>query len=508
MRILFVLPNVAEIGVKPIGLSLLSAICRDRGYSVDLFDTTFYEFSEIDDFTNNAAVYADKNQSRSVDYEKAGVKKEKVDLRERLHDKLSEYRPDVCAFTVMTSDRDLCGKMSDYIKEYDDGIQIIWGGIYPTSSPEEAISYTSVDHICCYEGVEAFPELLEAIEEGKDTGNIKNIYTKRDGSIIKNEIRPKFMQLDSLPYLDWEIFDKRKFLRPFKGKLIRGGEFMSVVGCPSSCTYCMNNWLNREDRRIRRYSPKRIIEELKYQKEKYDLEFLTFRDDDFLVRPMGELTELAELYKTEIGLPFSMQANSRFVTEEKVEIVKNMGVHSVNIGIESGNEYIRKEVLKRQDSMEEIENAFKWFNAAGIETHSLNMIGLPFETRETIFETIEFIRKIKPTISYVSIFYPFERTELYDLCIEKKWFDPEESRQIDILRFSALKLPGISGEEVEGINKCFSMYVKFPRSLWPLIRRAEKNNKEGKELFKLLSDMYSSNILERTRTFPGEEIHI
>ena len=501
MKILFILPNVSEFGVKPIGISLLSAISKNCGHQTELFDLTFYEFSEIDDCINNSSIYALKNQAKYVDYEKYGIRKLKINLRECLHQKLFEYKPDLCAFSLMTSERDLSRKLADYIKEYDNNIPIIWGGIYPTSSPEEAISYSSVDYICLYEGIEALSELLDAIENKKDTTKIKNIYEKKNGKIIRNEIRSKFQGLNSLPYLDWEIFDKRKFLRPFKGKIITGGEFMSIIGCPNRCTYCMNNWLNKEDRRIRFYSPKRIIEEIKYLKVKYSLDFLTFRDDDFLLRPMNDFVEFAELYRNEIHLPFAIQTNSKSVTEEKVRILKSMSLNSVNIGIETGDEYIRREVLKRIDSFEEVENAFRLFNEAGIETHALNMIGLPTETRETIFKTIEYNRKIKPTVSYVSIFYPFERTELYDLCVEKKWFKPGKKKQIDILRFSALNLPEISKEEVEGLNKCFTMYVKLPKSFRRLIERAEKNDKTGHELFKILSEIYYDHVLEKDGYF-------
>lgn len=497
VRVLFILPNVSEFGVKPIGISLLSAICKRCGHTVGLFDTTFLDFPEAAGCINNSAVYAQKNLTKSVDYAGYGVSKQPVDLRDALHQRLREFRPDVCAFSVMTSERNLARELADGIKVHDAKLPVIWGGIYPTSSPEEAIAHASVDYICIYEGIEALPELLDALEHGRDTSRIRNIYAKQAGTILRNEVRPKVEDVDGLPYLDWDIYDPRKFLRPFKGRVIRGGEFMSIIGCPNRCTYCINNWLNQHDRRIRFYSPARAIAELKSLKEEHQLEFLTFRDDDFLLRPMQALIEFMELYRHDVALPFSIQTNARSVTAEKVELLKEMGIDSVNIGVESGSEQIRQEVLRRRDTLAEVRRAFALFNAARIETHALNMIGLPFGTRETIFETIELNRELRPTISYVSIFYPFERTALYDLCVEKEWFDPRGDRSVDILRFSALDLPELSRETIEGLNRCFALYTKLPKSFWPLIERAEVDDPTGEELFAILSTIHCEHVLER-----------
>lgn len=493
MKVLFVRPNKDAFGFKPFGISLLSAICKREKHEVSLFDTTFYDFG----YEEYSLVGASINKYKPVDWSPYNVKKVKVDLKKETFKVLRDFSPDVCAFSVLSDERLIAGELAGYIKEYDSAIPIIWGGIYPTVSADEAINLDAVDYVCIGEGIEALPELLDAIEKGKATTKIKNIYAKQKGRIIRNEVRPLYKDLDSLPYADWDIYDQRQFYKPFDGKVRVGGDWMSNWGCPYKCTYCINNWLNSLSRRfIRRYSPERAAKELKHLKEKYNLNFIRFHDEDFLMRPLQHLKEFAQLYSKEIGLPFSIETNPRSVTEAKVELLKEMGIASASLAIESGNEEIRKKVLKRVDSISEIIMAFKLFREAGIRTASFNMIGLPYEDRKKIFDTIEINRRVKPTVADCGFFFPFEATELYEVSIRGGFYNKEE---VPIYRrdYPALKQPWLSREELIGIHKCFTLYVKLPESFYKLIFRAEQNDSTGNEIFNILSGVYNEYVFAK-----------
>ncbi|MBU1147545.1 MAG: B12-binding domain-containing radical SAM protein [Candidatus Omnitrophica bacterium] len=497
MKILFIRPNKDAFGFKPIGLSLLSALCKRNGHQVELFDATFYDLGFEEYSTTGNRI----NKFKPVDWSGYDVKKIKVDLRKEFFKTLKNYSPDICAFSVLSDERLVAMEISEYIKEYDSDIPVIWGGIYPTVAPEDAINVKTVDYICVSEGIEAFPELLNAIENKKNTTKIKNIYAKNNGVISKNEIRPLYKDMDRLPFVDWEIYDKRQFYKPFDGNVVKGGDWMSNWGCLYKCTYCINNWLNKLSGRIlRRYSPERAVQELRYLKEKYAINFLRFHDEDFLMRPLEHLKEFAAFYSKEIHLPFSVEINPISVTKEKVGILKDMGIASVSMAIESGNKYIRKDILKRVDSLDCVIKAFQLFKEAGIRTVAFNMIGLPFEDREKIFDTIEVNRKASPTVADCWFFFPFEATELYDVSIKKGFYDKKEA---PIYRgdYPALKLPGLTREELMSVQKCFSLYVKMPKSFYKLINRAEKNDPIGQEIFDILSTIYNKHVFDEDGYF-------
>lgn len=91
----------------------------------------------------------------------------------------------------------------------------------------------------------------------------------------------------------------------------------------------------------------------------------------------------------------------------------------MHIGVETANERLRKQVLHRDMTNDQIIDTFKLIKDYGIKTLAFNMFGIPYETEDTIIETINLLRKIKPFRTIISLFTPFPGTELYDICKEK-----------------------------------------------------------------------------------------
>lgn len=118
---------------------------------------------------------------------------------------------------------------------------------------------------------------------------------------------------------------------------------MIYWGCPNQCTYCINGSYRKlygknAGKFIRRYSIKRIIDELKYLSRKFNIQFYKFHDEDFAIKPIEFLRELADVYATEVGVKFTCMVNAANVTPEKVSLMKKMNCVSVTLGIETGNE--------------------------------------------------------------------------------------------------------------------------------------------------------------------------
>ena len=159
------------------------------------------------------------------------------------------------------------------------------------------------------------------------------------------------------------------------------------------------------------------------------------------------------------------------VTPKLCEYLKGSGCTNVCIGIESGSEKIRKEVLNRNVSNKQIKNAFKTCHDVGLPTYSYNIVGLPYETTAEIKETIDLNREVGPNFLQVSIFQPYPGTALYKLCIDNQWLDSKilpYSHQFS----SLLKYPQISSAIIywEKITFRFKVLRKtsFPKALFVL----------------------------------------
>lgn len=479
MKILFVWPNKDSFGFKPIGISLLSGIAKQLGWETKLFDTTEFDFG----FVDNTQAGQSAKIFKPVDRALYGQVKRQVDYVSDFIKTLKDYRPDLLAVSVLSDEVYIASDLSEIAKAIDPSITVIWGGKYPTVNPNGALQYA--DFACVGEGFGAFRDFLEALDGKGDLHSIPNIYP--------NGVRPLQEDLDELPYVDWTMFDKRQFYKPFDGNMYRAGDHMLNWGCPRRCSYCINTFyrnLYGQKGCLRRYSVERIIRELASLKERHDLEFMKFHDEDFLLRPVKNLQELSEAYRGEVNIPFTIMTHPHSVTEKKVELIKKMGCVSVSIGIETGNPDLRKNLLKRVDTEDDIVRAFSLLEEQNIRTASFVMLGIPYETRETYWETIELVRKANPRCPDAGFFYPFEGTELGELSIREGFFT-EGVYQRDK---PALHFDNLSEDELIGMLQVFPLYTKLPVEYEPYIRKAEAQNELGEALRKILGKVYGETV--------------
>lgn len=490
MKVLFFHPsNYLEIGI-PQGIAILSAILKKNGHEVELFDTTFLKtkpnIPENDDKMAGSAIY------KKTSYTLEDLVKDDpiVSIEKEFQTKIDNFKPHLIAVSTMTTNYDFAIKV---IKKVKASCPIIFGGIHPTLCPEEVISESKIDMICIGEGDDALPELCKAIESGKDYIDIKNLWVKsKNGKIYKNGHR-QFVNLDTLPCPDWSIFDSRHLYRPFMGEVYKGSFYISSRGCPGECTYCVNRTLREMFKGCGRYfryqNPETTISQLTELKKKYGATWFKFGDDTFLLQPIENLKKLSITLKS-LGILFGCSVRPNTVTEEKVKLVKEMGCVAMSIGVETGNEEIRRKVLNRQISNEQIQKSLDIVNKYGIRISTFNMIGLPDETRTDVFETIEFNRGLNVKSANVYIIYPFPGSQI---SIQNNTeYKGQNGKIIPMSDASDFHLSQLSPKEVEGLKKTFNLYLCLPKQLWPIIELAEGKGKQSNQIFEALNDFAST----------------
>jgi radical SAM superfamily enzyme YgiQ (UPF0313 family) len=420
LKILFIYPNVTkEEGISP-AIAYLSGFLKQRGHSTTLVDFTW---------GNN------------------------IDSCIR---RIRKYKPDVVGFTSGTMDFNFCVNIADQIKKYVD-IPIIFGGAHPTASPDETINKKSVDMICIGEGEFALAELLDRIENGVNFDNVNNLWIKKKDKIIKNPIRPLIKNLDLLT-CDRELFDYKKYLKA-RGYI---AEIFAGRGCPYKCTYCINHVLqklyNGKGKYVRMRSVENIIQEIQNLQEKYSIEGISFPDDTFTFNKKW-LKEFCNQYAKKVALPFTCTGRIENIDDEICRLLKSANCNSIMIGVESGSEKIRKEILNREMSDDMIISAFKSAKKVNIKTFSYNMVGIPYETTRDIEKTIELNKKIEPDEIQTTIFYPFPGTNLFSLCKKNGWIT--EKKLKDYNSGSIMNYNNISAKELKNLRDTFAYNVFY-----------------------------------------------
>jgi radical SAM superfamily enzyme YgiQ (UPF0313 family) len=111
----------------------------------------------------------------------------------------------------------------------------------------------------------------------------------------------------------------------------------------------------------------------------------------------------------------------------------------VNIGLETGSERVRREVLRRHYSNEDIINAVQTARRHGLKVYFFNMIGLPGETYAEHLETVKVNRLCQPDGHHTLVFFPYPGTDLYLRCKEMgqpvDGLDPRRERAHAVMSF-------------------------------------------------------------------------
>ncbi len=461
--------------------------------------------------------------TQQIDYEPQGIMSlsstlkaagHEVDLAVAAHhdplEAVRTFRPDVVAYSVITGSQRYYLDLNRRIKAERPDLFSVFGGPHPTFFPE-MVTEEGVDGICRGEGEGALAELVDVLAEGGPEAvlGVANWSFHRDGETVHNPVRPYIHDLDSLPFPDRALVYERDPVSA-RSKI---KHFLAGRGCPYNCTYCFNHALGEiyrgKGKRFRMRSVDHVIEEVRWVRDHYPLEFVVFVDDTFVLSRTW-LAEFAEKFPREIGLPFFCNTRANLVTEEQVRLLKAAGCHSVSMGIEAGSDRIRNGLLKRNMSKEQILEAARLLREGGLHFTTTNMIGLPTTTLDDDFETLDLNIQIRPSYAHVFIFQPYPRTELGEFTREHGWmvgtFDDigEVAWDHSVLDFDEEHKRGLAV-----LQRFFAIGVEWPRTV-PLIKRLMRL--PDNFFFVLLNKMWKGwaikNRIHPVRLGPREMVEI
>ena len=491
MRVLFV--NCVDFmeATLPEGIALLSAILKERGHDVEVFDTSFlkprgYKPARVDKDDPPPLVF---HKPTAYNLHDLVAGEPEVDIVERFSCTIDKFKPSLIAVSTMTTNY---SQSLNLIKEVRPSCKVIFGGVHPTLMPEEVISEEVVDFVCIGEGDEALPELCESLEKDVDPSGIRNLYVKKDrrsGEIVRNDLRP-FMDLDLLPPPDLGVFGPHHLFRPFLGKIYKGIFMSTSRGCPRGCYYCVNSKLRSIFREcgnnyIRFQSPEVVARNVRFLNEEYGVNWIKFSDDTFLMRPLEDIRRLRDLLSP-MGIMFGCSVDPATVTEEKVRMVKEAGCVAMSIGVETGNENLRSQVFGRHISDRQIRKAIDIVRGHDIKISTFNIIGLPGETRENIYETIRFNRELGVPDANIYILYPYPGTKIYED------FNISYDKYGDIPPVSdahVFNLSRLTGGDLKFFLKTFNLHLVLPESQWSRIEESKNDPELYRELVGMARDI-------------------
>lgn len=294
----------------------------------------------------------------------------------------------------------------------------IAGGVHCTLVKDEVLKeFPEIDGVCVGEGELPLKELCRRLDNKEDFLSTPSFYFRTKNEIVKNPVTP-LQDIDSLPLPDYTLYNYNKIISD-NGQCF---PMMLSRGYPYNYHYCCNHafreiYPNKGDY-VRFPSIERSINVIKNNLSLYPgTEKIILADDTFTLNKKW-LSEFCEVYKKEIGLPFLCNARVETIDEQVVKYLKHGGCISIDFGVESGNEWLRKHVLNRKHSNKKIKEAFAITKKHGIKSFSFNIVGLPFETKEMAIDTLNLNLELQPDFGKCFYFYPYPESKIHQLCLD------------------------------------------------------------------------------------------
>jgi radical SAM superfamily enzyme YgiQ (UPF0313 family) len=344
-----------------------------------------------------------------------------------------------------------------------------------------------VDIIVRGEGEQTLLELADTITKtnAQHLHKITGITFRKNGQIIRTPNRPLIQNLDDLPKPAYEHLPLKKYQLAGRINL----PVLTSRGCPFQCSFCVSAQMSGKAFRMR--SIKNVVEEIEWLKNTHGADAFTFYDDAFTFDTERTLTICEEIKKRKIGIPWDCQSRVDNVSKMSLAKMREAGCEVIYYGVESGSQKIL-DAIGKKTTIEQNEKAIKWTKEAGIFVITSHVIGYPGETEETLQQTINLIRRMKPDDAYLCVATPYPGTALCRFIEEKGWEISRDWSRYDTTT-PVFENPTISNEKILEIRKKFVDDFYSPQYI---LRQTIKGNFYNR----LLARIALSHIVWRVRS--------
>jgi len=441
----------AESRLPPNGLCCLAAVTRQEGYDTKI-----------------------------IDYITEGS-----DL-ENIIKKILSYNPKYVGLSVYTITVHNAAEIAKELKKRNKEIKILIGGGQVSMLPEETmLKYPQFDIGVIGEGEITIVKLLNALEKGKDLSKVPSLIFWKDKKLIKTK-REKFIEnLDALPMPAWDLLRPLDKYYTIAADSINRSPSVNLItsrGCPAQCYFCNRSMFGNM---VRSYSPKRIIEMIKYLIKTYKIKEVYIQDDIFTSNKKNVMEFCSRLIEEKLDLTWACHGKVDWVDLEMLQAMKKAGCWQISYGIESGSQEVLDKINKGI-KIEQTENALKWSKQAGLRVKGFFMAGSFGETKETIKQTLKFIKKEPIDDFHMTCFTPMPATVSWKIAdkygmVDRTWekldytvmpsFVPKDLTRKDVINFH---------------RKAYRTFYLRPKTIFYYLKKLNSLN----QIKKILGSLY------------------
>lgn len=321
---------------------------------------------------------------------------------------LKTFHPDIVGITCVTQNYNIAKKYATIANRLN--IAVLIGGVHISMLPESLTEDMNIGVIG--EGEITIKELfLIFLDKGRF---VANDLLKKKGITFWEEKTKTFSQTrqDLIEDIDSIPFPARDLL-----KIERHSYIFSSRGCPYRCVFCASS---RFWDKVRFFSAEYVVSEIDELVERYNVRLISFYDDLFIAnkKRLERIVELLRKKRFYRKIKFTCSARANLVTEDIAEMLQEMRVFSVGMGLESGSDEILK-FLKGNITVKDNEKAVSILRRYGINANASFVIGSPRETEADMMQTYYFIKNNPLSLVDTYVLTPYPGTPLWDYAKER-----------------------------------------------------------------------------------------
>lgn len=373
--------------------------------------------------------------------------------------------------TSTTTLNDDCAYLAPF-KQANPGLTVIAFGGHVTAEPCSSLAGGNrrgvLDIVVRREAEWIIADVVDELAKGGDGWKaVRGIsYLEEDGSCVSNEDYPLCEDLDRLPMADRRQLRPDLYFNPFVLRQPFTTMFTSR-GCPGRCLFCASPYFYGRVERAQ--SPARVLEEIEACL-RLGYREIFFRDENLTTSAERVAAICEGILQRHLDVSWICSSRVTHLEPNLLKLMKRAGCHMLRMGVESGVDQVLKNIGKGTN-VEIIEQAFVWAREARLSTHAHLMIGLPGDTRETLDQTLRFVKKIAPTMVTFGILTAYPGTPLFR-SLRKKCPDIGDGTRIDLTKLHTQPLfnhvfCSLSNEELTWyIRHAYRSFYFRPYYLW------------------------------------------
>lgn len=328
---------------------------------------------------------------------------------------IRSYDPRYLVITVTTptiaADLDFCAAL----KRDSPGAQIIAKGAHALLFDRNMLEQCpELDMVLRGEPETTFQDIISE----RDRASIPGLTWRDSGAVRRNPDRPYNERLDTLPFPARHLIDNRRYERPDTG--MPQAVIQVSRGCPYHCFYCLATPLS--GKRVRLRSPENILAEVRECVETYGIRDFLFWSDVFNADREWVLSLCDGIRRSGMNIRWAANSRADGVDRETAAAMRDSGCNLVSIGVESGSQEMLDRIGKNL-RLDDIRKAFSILKETGIPTIAYYQLGLPWETVQSIEDTVRFSLELDSDYANYYVSTPFPGTRFYEYAREHGLFE-------------------------------------------------------------------------------------